>query len=427
MIKSDSFSNQFEFKGKARNWSIALIGVGILGVLYGFLSGHAERTFSNLLLNAYYLVCLCLCGVCITAIAYVSQAAWATAILRITQALGRALPVAGLILFLVVCSGLYFTHAGQNDDGAQTTLSYLYKGWNLEGVTIPGNPNYNKVIAGKSVYMNVPFFLIRLAIYLTVYSFIGSRLRKKSVNEDEIGGMKNYKKSLSTSAFFLVVFMFTVPLFIFDVIMSLEPEWFSTLFAWYNLAGLLVSGFVAVTLVAMYLKEAGYMDWFSTEHLHTLGVLIFGLSIFWCYLWFEQFLLQYYANIPEEAIYFHKRWEPEYKSWFWVNMIINFCVPLFFFMSRDSKRKWKMMKVTCLILIAGHWLDIWQMVAPDTVGTQVHGWYNQIGIIEVCTFAGFAGVFIYAVCTALSKFKLMAPKNHPLLQESLHYCIIRRS
>ncbi|MEN0053498.1 MAG: quinol:cytochrome C oxidoreductase [Mucilaginibacter sp.] len=420
MITSSSFDKRFEFKGKAKIWSIVLIGVGILGVSYGFLTGNEERTFSNLLLNAYYFVCICLCGICITAISYVAKAGWSASILRIPQALAKSLPVAGVVLFIVICSGIYFTHAGQNEEGKQTVVSYLYKGWTLKGVTIPGNPNYNSVIAKKSGYLNIPFFLIRIFLCLTVYSLIGRRLRKQSINEDLIGGTTNYKKSFSTSAAFLAIFMFTVPLFVFDVIMSLEPEWFSTLFAWYNVLGLLVSGFIVVSLIAIYLKEAGYMEWFTVEHLHTLGVIVFGFSIFWCYLWFEQFLLQYYANLPEEAIYFHRRWQPEFKFWFWINMVINFCAPLFVFMSRDSKRKWKLMKVTCFVLVFGHWLDKWQMIIPGSLGRQGH-WYDQIGIVEISTFAGFAGIFIYSVCTALSSFTSLAPKNHPFLQESLHH------
>jgi hypothetical protein len=407
------FDKQFEFKGKAKAWSLILIGVGILGISYGFLTGNGERTFANLLLNAYYFVCICICGICITAISYVAQAGWSASILRIPQALAKVLPVAGIILFLVICSGIYLTHSG---------VPYLYKDWTIKGVTTPGNEHYNKIIAGKSAYLNIPFFLIRLFLFMTIYSMIGRILRKNSLNEDVVGGMKNHKKSFNTSAAFLALFMFTLPLFVFDVIMSLEPEWFSTLFAWYNLSGLLVSGFVVVTLVAIYLKETGYMDWFSVEHLHTLGVIVFGFSIFWCYLWFEQFLLQYYANVPEEAVYFYKRWQPEFQFWFWTNMVINFCAPFFVFMSRDSKRKSKVMKITCVILIFGHWLDKWQMIIPGTVGTSDHtAWYAQIGIIELTTFAGFIGLFVYCVFTALSHFKSLVAKNHPFINESLNH------
>jgi hypothetical protein len=217
-----------------------------------------------------------------------------------------------------------------------------------------------------------------------------------------------------------VIFAFTIPLFAFDVIMSLEALWFSTLFGWYNFSGLWVSGITVITLITIYLKKAGYFEWFTVDHLHTLGVLVFGFSIFWCYLWFEQFLLQYYSNLPEEVEYFYKRWEPQFNCWFWLNMVINFCAPFFVFMSRDSKRKWSVMTWTCIILVAGHWLDYWQMILPGTVGPEAH-WYSEIGIIETTTFAGFVGLFNYALLTALSQFKSLAPKNHPLIQESLHH------
>src|SRR6202012_5236854 len=165
---------------------------------------------------------------------------------------------------------------------------------------------------------------------------------------------------------FLVVFFFTVPLFVFDTIMSLDAYWFSTLFGWYNLSGFLVTGFTVIALTVIYLQEAGYLRWVTGNHLHTLGVLIFGFSIFWTYLWFEQFLLMYYSNLPEEAVYFYKRWEPEFKPWFWLNIVINFAAPFLALMSRDAKRKTTLLKWVCVILIVGHWLDYFLMIMPVT-------------------------------------------------------------
>jgi Ni/Fe-hydrogenase subunit HybB-like protein len=150
--------------------------------------------------------------------------------------------------------------------------------------------------------------------------------------------------------------------------------------------------------------------------------LIFGFSIFWTYLWFAQFLLTWYANIPEEAAYFSRRWEPQYIGWFWLNIIINFLTPLLVLMSRDSKRAVKVLRTACIILICGHWLDYWQMVMPGTVGPLSH-WYLEIGPLEVAIFLGFAGLFVFTMLTALSKFKSLIPKKHPLLEESLHHHI----
>jgi len=397
-----------------------MIAIGIIGIAYGFLSGNGERTFSNLLLMAYYFTTVCIFGVTFCAIQYISQAGWAASLLRIPQVLVKLLPVAGIILLVVIGAGIFTTHSGKNEAGTATILPYLYKLWALKGVTTPGSENYDAIIAGKSGYLNLPFFFIRMVAYLALYSITGRMLVKYSVNEDEIGGIFNYKKSFALSAAFIAIFGFTVPLFTFDTIMSLEAHWFSTLFGWYNLAGFLATGFTVFALIVIYLKEAGYLPWVNESHLQTLGIQIFGFSIFWTYLWFEQFLLIYYANLPEEAVYFYKRWEPEFKFWFWLNMVINFCGPLFVLMSRESKRKMKVMKVTCFLLIFGHWLDYWLMIMPGTTGPQSH-WYTEIGVIEFTVFIGFAGLFIYLFQNSLSKFKALAPVNHPFLQESLHH------
>src|SRR3546814_8366291 len=129
--------------------------------------------------------------------------------------------------------------------------------------------------------------------------------------------MNSYKNSFKYSTFFLVIFGFTSPLLIFDTIMSLEAHWFSTMFGWYNFAALWVSGLCAITLTIIFLKKAGHMSWVNENHLHDMGKLIYGFSIFWCYFWFAQFMLICFEIMPEKLVYFSKLWELEYKHWFW--------------------------------------------------------------------------------------------------------------
>jgi hypothetical protein len=419
-ITTSNFDKRFIFKSKTKAWCLAMIALGIIGIAYGFLSGSAERTFANLLLMGYYLVTVCLFGVCFCAIEYVSQSGWSVSILRIPQVFARMLPVAALILLVIISAGIFTAHTGKNEAGITTVLPYLYKLWTIKGVNTPGNVNYDAVIAAKSGYLNLPFFYIRLIGFLGFYSIAGWLLVKYSFNEDRNGGMVSYKKSFTLSALFLVVFFFTVPLFVFDTIMSLDAHWFSTMFGWYNLLGLLITGFTVTTLTVIYLQQAGYLSWVTKNHLHTLGVLIFGFSIFWTYIWFEQFLLIFYSNLPEEAVYFSLRWEPAFNFWFWLNMTINLCVPFFALMSRDAKLKVNIMKVTCILLVLGHWLDYWQMIMPGTTGPQAN-WYSEIGIIEAAIFIGFAGLFCFMMLFSFSKLKSLAPKNHPFLQESFHH------
>ncbi|RYD88466.1 MAG: quinol:cytochrome C oxidoreductase, partial [Sphingobacteriales bacterium] len=195
----------------------------------------------------------------------------------------------------------------------------------------------------------------------------------------------------------------------------LEAHWFSTMFGWYNLAAMHVSGLAAITLVIIYLQKRGNFSWLNENHLHDMGKLIFGFSIFWTYVWFAQFFLTWYANMPEESVYFYKRWEPEYKWWFWLNIVINFVTPVLALMSRDAKRLRNRLMWVCIILIAGHWLDYYLMIMPGTVEAPGFG-PEEIGI-----FLGFVGLFIFTVLSQIAKAPSLVPKKHPFLQESLHH------
>ncbi|NGM60578.1 quinol:cytochrome C oxidoreductase [Sphingobacterium sp. SGG-5] len=401
-----NFNEQYTFAGTAKIVSLVAIVFGIAAIAFGLLSSEhivVERTYANLLLMGYYFTCVCAAGAFFVALHIVTQSAWCAGIMRIPQAMASILPIASVLLLVIVGLGLY-THN-------------LYHHWHAEGLTDPNSPNYDALIAGKETFLNVPGFLIRQIIFMGSYSIFAFILAKLSYKEDLDGGLNSYKKSFKLSAIFLVVFGFTTPIWSFDTVMSLEAHWFSTMFGWYNFAALWVSGLCAITIILVFLKKAGYMVWVNENHLHDLGKLIFGFSIFWTYVWFAQFMLIWYSNIPEETVYFYKRWEPEYKPWFWLNIIINFVAPLLLLMDRDVKRKQNTMLFVCILLLAGHWLDYYIMIMPGTVET-----HRGFGLIEIGTAAGFFGLFTFLVMNKLSKHALV-PKNHPFLDESLHHQI----
>ncbi len=421
MKTHNSFDKRFEFAGKAKTYSLIAIVIGIIAVAAGFLmhhGEHGERTFANLLLMGYYFTCVCMAGVFFCAVQYVAQAGWSASLIRIPQAFAKVLPIAAAVLILIVLAGLFITH-NSVIEGKTVVAPYLYKLWAIKGVSTPGDANYDAIIAGKSSFLNIPFFLGRLLVFLGLYSWFGYLLVKYSRSEDEIGGMSNYNLSFKMSCIFLVIFGFTTPIFAFDTIMSLEAHWFSTMFGWYNFAAMWVTGLASMTLLIIILKQNGYMEWITENHLHDLAKFIFAFSIFWTYVWFAQFLLIYYANLPEEAVYFYKRWEPEFKPWFWLNIIINFMAPVLILMSRDSKRMIGTLKFVCIAILLGHWLDYYMMIMPGTVGGEGRGF----GVEEIGTAIGFVGLFTYTVLTALSKTPSWVPKNHPFLEESLHHHI----
>lgn len=396
-----NFNEQFEFAGKARTWSLIAILIGVVAIAFGFIVSGSDRAFANLLLMSYYFTCVCAAGAVFLGIQLVSQSAWSAGFLRVPQAFASVLPIASIILLAICTLGLF---SGQ-----------LYEQWFGEGLTDVNSPNYDAVIAGKAVYLNAPGFLIREIIFLGSYSIFAYLLAKYSYAEDFEGGMGNYKKSFKISAIFLVIFGFTSPIWIFDTIMSLEAHWFSTMFGWYNFAAMFVSALCAITLIVVLLKRSGYMAWVNENHLHDMGKLIFGFSIFWCYLWFSQFMLIWYSNLPEETVYFYHRWEPEYKPWFWLNIVINFVVPVLLLINRPWVRNMKFLATVCGILLAGHWLDYYMMIMPGTVAQN-----RGFGVIEIGSAIGFVGLFTFLVLNKLSKQSL-APKNHPFLEESLHH------
>ncbi len=402
-----NLSEQFEFTGKVKILSILGIVIGIGAIAYGFLSKEEvmhERTFANLLLMAYYFACVCMSGAFFLAVQYVAQAGWSASILRVPQAMAKVLPIAVIILLVVIGLGLY-THN-------------LYHHWHAEGLTDVNSPNYDSLIAGKSAFLNVPFFMGRQIVFLGSYSIFAYFITKWSYNEDLAGGLSSYRKSFKYACIFLVIYGFTTPIFAFDTIMSLEAHWFSTMFGWYNFAAMWVSSLATIAIIIILLRKAGYMSWVNNSHLHNLGQLIFGFSVFWTYVWFAQFLLIYYANMSEETVYFYKRFN-NYESWFYINLIMNFLSPLLLLMDRDNKRSQNVLLTVAIIVICGHWVDYYQMIMPGVFEFGPKSG-SGFGFLEIGIFLGFVGLFTFTVLTALSKKPLIA-KNHPFLQESLNH------
>lgn len=401
-----NFSEKFQFAGIAKILSLVGIAVGVVAIVIGLMSSDqimVERTYANLLLMGYYFTCVCAAGAFFLALQMVTQSGWSAGLLRIPQAMASVLPIASLVLLVIVGLGLYSHN--------------LYHHWNADGLMDPESPHYDALVAGKGAFLNVPGFLIRQIIFMGTYSIFAYILANLSYKEDLDGGLNSYKKSFKLSAIFLVIFGFTTPIWSFDTIMSLEAHWFSTMFGWYNFAAMWVSGIATIVVLLILLKKAGYLPWVNANHLHDLGNLMFGFSIFWTYVWFSQFMLIYYANIPEETVYFYKRWEPEYKPWFWLNILINFLAPVLLLVDRHAKRKESMMLFVAILLLCGHWLDYYMMIMPGTVEGN-----RGFGFIEIGTALGFVGLFTFLVLSKLSKHGL-APKNHPFLDEHLNHQI----
>lgn len=334
------------------------------------------------------------------AIQQVAQAGWSPVLFRVMQGITAYLPVVSIIFFvLLLLSGFHVNH--------------LFV-WMKEGITDPNSPNYDELIAGKSGYLNFAFWISRAAIFLLGWNLYRYLSRKNCLAQDEANDNTFYKKNFKMSAGFLVFFIVSESIMAWDWIMSVDPHWFSTLFGWYVFASFFVSGITTISMVTLYLKSKGYLENVNTSHIHDLSKFMFGISVFWTYLWFSQFMLIWYSNIPEEVTYFKTRIE-HFNLPFFGAVVMNFIFPFLVLINTDFKRITPIVVGAGVVILAGHYIDFFNMIMPATVGDQ---WF--IGVSEIASVLFFLGLFIFVVFTALTKVPL-TPKRNPFIEESKHF------
>lgn len=366
-----------------------------------------KRIYSNLWVNNIYFTGLAIIGLFFVAIHYVSQAGWSAGINRIPLAMAHWLPIAGILMiatwFMVKGDVFHWTHASLyaehgGDHLIQGKAAYWY--WPLESGTFP------------------LFYLLRLVLFFALWVMFFRWIKKEMLSEDIDGDVKHWYKAKKLSIIFLLIFAFSSSIAAWDWIMSIDPHWKSTLIGWYVFASWWVSGLAGITFIVVLLKQRGYLKVVNANHLHDLGKYIFAFSIFWTYLWFAQFLLIYYANIPEESVYFVQRINASQYSWvFFLNLILNFLFPFLLFMTRDAKRHMSMLKVVCPIVLVGHWFDFYLMVTPSVMKFE-----GGFGFVEIGMAMMFLAAFMFIALSSLAKMPLIA-KNDPMLEESLHHNI----
>ncbi|HEU5291134.1 MAG TPA: quinol:cytochrome C oxidoreductase [Cyclobacteriaceae bacterium] len=368
-----------------------------------------KRLRTTLWMNNVFFTGLGIIGLFFVAIQFAAQAGWSAGLKRVGLAMGSWIPVAGILML-----GLWFFVKGD-----------LFH-WSHHGLFEAGGAEFDPIINKKGAFFYWPlangsfpvFFIGRLVLFFGMWYLFFIWIRKEMMAEDIDGDSSHWLKARSLSAWFLVFFAVSSSVSAWDWVMSIDTHWFSTMFGWYVFASWWVTGLAFITLVVVFLKDNGYLKIVNANHLHDLGKFVFAFSIFWTYIWFGQFLLIYYANIPEETVYFIERMKTSPYSWiFFANLILNFVLPFLLLMTRDAKRHMAMLKVVCPIVIVGHWFDFFNMVTPGVMKEN-----GSLGLLEIGTGLIFMSVFVWVVLTALTKMPLFG-KNHPMLEESLHHHI----
>lgn len=401
---------EFKVTSKANYLSYGLMVVGVLSLIIGLWihSGDSHELFMSRILggalaNSFFYFCIGLGALFFLALNYATESGWYAYIKRPIEAVAMFLPygVGALTLVLLIIT-LY--------DGA-----HVY-GWMDPELIDPKSHHYDPIVDGKSFYLNKTFFWIRTVVYLATYLIFLRGFRKRSLEEDRVGGTEIHFLNYRKGALFLVFFAVFSSTSVWDWIMSVDYHWFSTLFGWYTFSGMWVSTMVVLVMLVLHLKKQGYLPKVNESHIHDLGKWTFAISFLWSYLWFSQFMLIWYANIPEEVTYYVARID-NFKFMYFFMFIINFAFPMLILMSRDAKRHAGILTFVGIIILAGHWLDAYQMIAIGSQGPSAYPGFIEIGFALL-----LGGLLIKVILTNLTKAPL-TPVHHPFLDESIHHDI----
>jgi hypothetical protein len=366
-----------------------MLGIGVIGFALGLQFDDA-RLWASFLLNAFFFLTLTLGAVVIVSINRVANSGWDTAIRRVSEAMMSYLPPGSLLMLCV------FFGRSKLYEGLHSFFGY------------GGKP-----MVFKNAWLSSPFFFGRMALFLAAWILLASFIRRESRRQDQNGSLVHTVKIKRYSAIFLVVFGLTFTFASFDWLMSIEPLFYSTIYAFYVIAGVLLSGFASITVLVVLLRRRGLLPQVNEHHLLNLGKLVFGFSTFWAYIWLCQYLLVYYANLPEETIYYIRRMQtPGWKALFFANILLNWLIPFALLLPRSVKKNGSWLMTACVIVLIGHWVDLYVMIFPALEHSAL------LGLIDIAITVGFASLFIHSFFSGLRRTALV-PQNDPYLEESL--------
>jgi hypothetical protein len=370
----------------------ALMGLGAICFVMGYIS-NPQRLWSSYLVSFFYFSCLGLGGLFFAAINHMTKAGWSVTVRRSAEAMTAFIPVilvAGLFMLLGFKSLFIWT------DPAVVEASPL--------------------IQAKTAYLNVGFFTGRLLVFCAGWLFFKHKLVGNSLKQDVSGDEQLTHQSVGTSIAFVLFFALSFSFFSIDLLMSLLPTWYSTIFGVYCFAGLFQSSLAVLALVLIHLRKNGFVKGYIThEHQHDVVKYMKAFTVFWAYIAFCQFMLIWYANIPEETEYYIMRSQ---NGWMFVSILLlvfRFIVPFLILLPRGAKRDDKVVTMVSILILIMQYVDIYWMVYPNfNDGVVKFGW------LEIGIFAGFAGVFMFTLFNFLKKNNLV-PIKDPRLNEALNH------
>ncbi len=378
----------------SRNYIIGtliMVALGIAAMAYAFIE-DPQRGWANFLLNNVYFVSLSVGALLFLSIQRVTHSGWSAGFLRVPEAMAGYLPVAA-VLFLVMIFGAHSLYHWSHADAVA----------------------HDPLLAYKSPFLNLPFWSIRMVVYFALWILMFVLLRRVSLREDSLGGLEPFKKMEHLAKVFIFIAIITFSFAMIDWVMSIDAHWYSTIFAIKNFVAAFHHAAIVITFIVLWMNQRGHFPFLNKSHLGDFSRYIFMLCIIWGYFWFAEFMLIWYANIPEETAYFLPRVRGEgWRIFFFANILINWFLPFVLLMPKATARSKMVLKIVIPFLIIGQFIDLYIQIFPGTLGDQV------LGIQEIGSFVGFAGLFMLVTGYVLSRANLY-PVKHPFLEECEHH------
>lgn len=378
-----------------RIWGVPLLigAVGLVISLVGWATDPEQFYFSYLVGWSFCLT-LALGALFFVVIQHLTKARWSVVVRRIAESVLWSFPLLAL-LGIPILFGMHDLYHWTHEDVLET----------------------DPIIAGKSAYLNVPFFIIRLVIYFVIWSLIGYKLYRLSLEQDDGPDPSIPAKQRKVSAWGLVLLAVTTAFASYDLLMSVDPHWFSTIFGVYIFAGAFMSIHALIALVAMWLQHTSIplRSAITAEHYQDLGKMVFGFVVFWAYIGFSQYMLIWYGNIPEETIWYLHRLENGWEVHSAILLIFHFILPFILLLPRAGKRNKPFLAVMAIWLLAMQWFDLRWITMPV-----LHPGDPTIRFVDVACWIGLGGIFLAAVMYRLLRHSLV-PLHSPYLAESLRF------
>lgn len=385
-------AEKLEASKQATTLAMSATFVGALVFVIGLIK-FREQVWASYLTAFFYFSCLALGGLFFAAINHIVKAGWSTSIRRLSESFTAFMPVI-LIGGLVLIAG----------------LKYLYPWADAERVT------GDRLLEVKMPYLNLPFFVIRLVVFGLGCLFFAKKLVGFSLSQDLKPSDEPTHRSVGFSIAFVFFFALAFSLFSVDLLMALNPYWYSTIFGIYCFSGLFQASLALLILFVIWAKNSGRIaGYITSEHLHDLGKFLKGFTVFWAYIAFSQFMLIWYANIPEETEYYLMRAHGGWLALGFVLLVFRFIVPFLALLPKWAKREETHLKMVCILILIMQFVDIYWMVGPNFRENPSDYIWLDLGLM-----AFFGGVFFLMVFRFLGQNKAVAV-NDPRIKEAINH------